>query len=227
MEKKQIRGLAALGIGFATYSLVVFLVPFPKKGVFWLSYLFSLVALAFQIPVAASYIKSNGARSRFYGLPLIRLGFLYLGVQWAVSLVFMALGSIAPVWLVVLVDLLLLAAASLGLIAADAVREEIQRQDVVLENRVQTMRTLQSKVSTLTSPDPRVNEALQRLKEDLRYSDPVSSPELDEAEDNLAACLDELQFTIAREDSEKALFLCQKSCTVLAERNRLCKLYKH
>ncbi len=68
--------------------------------------------------------------------------------------------------------------------------------------------------------------ALERLAEDLRFSDPVSHPALAEAEGELTACFQELEQAAAEGDEGSIPALCGRAQAALSQRNRLCKLNK-
>ena len=86
------------------------------------------------------------------------------------------------------------------------------------------MRYLQSKVHQM---DVHSEDAgIKALADEFRYSDPVSSDTIADAEADLAAAVDELQAAYIDGDSEAVAKLCRKASALLAERNRLCKLNK-
>ena len=225
MKKDTIRGIAALGILLILYILIVFLIPFVKTTVFWVSFVFTLIAFGVvAVSLYIAFVKKPDAKSKFYGFPIAKIGVMYGAAQLLVGLLFMALGKWAPVWLAVLVYAIALGAAVIGLISADAVREEIQRQDNKLKKDVSFMRDLQSKVNQMATQC--AAPELRQFAEDIRYSDPVSSDALTDIEQELAAAVEELQAAVVDGDSESVAQLCRKASATLAERNRLCKLNK-
>ena len=229
-SKTGLRGLLILAVIALVYSVAVFILPFPKGAVFWLSYLFTLAALGAQVYVMrVAFSKGRDTRSKFYGFPIARIGVTYLMAQLILGLLFMTRARIIPVWLPLVLYIVLLGASAVGFITADVMRDEIERQDVQLKKDVASMRALQSKTASMVrlAQDDRVRRALERFSEDLRFSDPVSSESLADIEAGLAACVDELHQAVADGDHENALALVQKAETVLVERNRLCKLGKH
>ena len=121
-----------------------------------------------------------------------------------------------------------LAAAAVGCIAADMMRDEVERQDAKLKKDVSPMRAMQSKANALVNQcdAPELRAALQKLAEDFRFSDPVSSDALADVEMSLSACLDELQRSLTDGDLDSAAVLCRRAAATLTERNRLCKLNK-
>ena len=49
--KNRARSWVALGVILVVYSVIAFAPPFVKNGVFWLSYVFGVVAIAVQLYV--------------------------------------------------------------------------------------------------------------------------------------------------------------------------------
>lgn len=229
MKKNTIRGIVGLGILLILYLLIVFLIPFVKTAVFWVSFVFTLIA--FCVVAASIYIafvKNPDAKSKFYGFPIARIGVIYGVAQFLAGLLLMALGKWVPVWLAVLVYAIGLGAAVIGLISADAVAEQIHVQDAKLKKDVAAMRAIQSKLSVLPGQceDPATAKCLTQLAEELRFSDPVSSEATRESEADLNALADELQKAVLEKDTAAAQSLCKRCQVVLTERNRLCKLGK-
>lgn len=231
MKRNTTRWWVILAAVLAVYHVLIFAVPFPKNPVFFLSWAFTLVAIGAQVYVVrTAFCRGEGVKSKFYGWPIARIGALYLAAQLALGLAFMALGFAlaVPLWLPLVLYAALLGAAAVGLVAADAMREEIARQDVRLEKDVACMRALQSKAASMTqlAPSGAVRQAVEQFAEALRFSDPVSGETLRDIEADLTACVDELHRALADGDPENALALVRKATALLTERNRLCKLDK-
>ena len=126
LNEKEKKGLVVLALLFVVYTLIVLAGPFAKGGMFWLTYLFTAAAFGVQVYVfKLSFEKEAGAKSKFYGFPIARVGVLYLAVQLVLGLVFMALDAVAPVWLALVLYLALLVAAAVGVIATDSIRDEV------------------------------------------------------------------------------------------------------
>lgn len=226
MKKDTIRAVVVAAITFILYNLIVFVIPFAHTAAFWISYGFTLVAFVVVcVSIYIAFIKNPDAKSRFYGFPIARIGVIYGGAQLIVSLIVMALAQWTPWWVPVLVYAIGMGAAVIGLVAADAVVEEIQTQDVNLKKNVALMRSLQSKVGQIASQAD--DAAIKALAEEFRYSDPVSNDAIADAEADLAAAVDELQAAYIDGDQEAVAQLCRKVAALLAERNRICKLNKH
>lgn len=228
MKRSSVKMWMVLAAFLAAYHAVAFLIPFPRGLVFWLSYLFTLAAFAVVTVSLVIAFKKPDARSRFYGFPIARIGFVYWVTQLAVGIALMALGEAAPWWLAVLVQVLSLAAALVGLVAADTAVQEIYTQEEKIQKSVSLMRMLRSKAGQLAAQcgDTDTAGAVTAFAEELRYSDPVSNAAAADAEAELSALVDELQQAVAEGDTQSARKLCRRASDALAERNRLCKLGK-
>lgn len=231
MKKNTIRWWVIWAVMLVVYNVLVFAVPFPKNAVFFVSWGFTLLALGVQVYVIRiAFYQEDGAKSKFYGFPIAKIGVVYLFTQVALSLVFMALGLAVsvPVWVPLVLYVVLLGASAVGLVSAEATRDEIARQDVNLKKDVSHMRALQSKMAAMVrlTQDDSVRRALEKFAEDIRFSDPVSNAALEAVEADLSACIDDLQQAVLDNDRDAALSLEKKGELLLAERNRLCKLEK-
>lgn len=228
-KKTTIQSLAVLAIVFVVYNVLAFVIPFEKTGTFWLSYVFTAIAVLAQGYIFhIAFNNGEQVKSKLYGFPIARLGVIYLAVQMIVGFAFMALAAIVPGWIAVILFVLILAAAAIGMIAADMVRTEIEKQDDVLKKDVTAMRAMQSKTAFIATQctDPDTCSAIRKLAEEFRFSDPVSSESLQEIEAELAIFINNLQAAVVDGDFESVRTLCEKCRTVLAERNQLCKLNK-
>ncbi|MBR3749675.1 MAG: hypothetical protein IKN28_07380 [Firmicutes bacterium] len=221
MSKNKQRFYIILAILFVVMTVVAFALPMQKTATFWLSYVFAVIALAVQIYAWPKAFGGEGARSKVYGFPIARITTIYLIVQLALSLVFMLAAKWVPAWLAVILFAILLAAAVIGLISADAVRDEVERQETVRKVDTGTMKALQAKAAAIAAScaDAERKKALDRLAEAFRYSDPVSSDATQRLEMKLEVLLDELQESGSPE-------LVKKLEATLDERNRLCKMSK-
>ena len=231
MNKNVTRWWIVLGIVVVVYNVLAFALPFPKTAAFAVSYLFSMMAILAQIYVIrTAFCQGEGVKSKFYGFPIARIGLIYLAAQVVLGFLFMALGLLFPIplWLPLALYVVLLGAAAVGLVAADAAREEVVRQEVRAVKDVSLMRGLQAAVSALAGrcEDPALRRGVQDLAENLRFSDPVSSEALASAEAALSACVARLQQAVEDRRQEEALALCREADRLLADRNQLCRLSK-
>lgn len=229
MKKNTVRWWIVLAVVLVVYNVIVFAVPFERLEIFFLSWIFTLIAIVAQVYVIrTAFYRGGGAKSKFYGFPIARIGATYLITQITLGLLFMGLGNKVKLWIPLVLYVVLLGISVVGFIASDAMRDEAERQDIKLKEDVACMRTLQSKAASIvqSTQDARVHKVLEKFSDDIRFSDPVSSEGLRDIEDDLTACIDELQQAVIDGDNEAVVLLVKKAEAVLVERNRLCKLEK-
>lgn len=134
MMKNKNLGYAVLGILFALLSVIAFAIPTAKTGTFWIAYVFTIVALAAQIAIwKVAFGKENTLKSKFFGVPIVHIGIVYLVVQIIAFVVFAAI-PILPTWSVIVACAIILGVSAVCMISGEAGRNEIERMDAkVLE----------------------------------------------------------------------------------------------
>ena len=60
MKKNEIRAIAFVLIVLIAFNVVVFALPFVMNGVFWVSYIFGMLAILLQLPVMKIAFKNTG-----------------------------------------------------------------------------------------------------------------------------------------------------------------------
>lgn len=229
MKKIDYKGLAIIFILLITFNIISFVVPFEHTPGFWLGYIFATLVILEQIPLFyIAFRKENTPRSRFYGFPVVQVANVHLVLQIILSFIGMIFGKWIESWVFIVVYVVVFAIAAVGFIAVDTVRDEIERQDQVLEKSTASMRDIQSKASSLLRlcNNESSKEAVIKLIEEIRYSDPVSSSATEDIEKELLEVVDEIRNVLLEEDANRINQYCKKAQILLAERNRLCKLNK-
>lgn len=218
--KQKYSVLAVAGILLVLFSLIVFIAPFPKTGVFWLSYVFALIAIAAQLLfVYVAFSDGTSARSRFYGFPIFRIGIIYLVVQLALSVVFMLLGRWIPMWIPTLCDLVVLGLAAIGLIAADNVRDSVRVVEQKQADNTRQMRALRRTADVLAQRYPE----LSPVAEALHLADPVSTGASEEYERHI---YDLLRETEQCPDEAGRIQRKNQVLEAISQRNAVCKAGK-
>lgn len=137
MTKSKSRGIFMLVILLAVFSVIAFVIPFPKNTVFWIAYVCGVFAILFQLYIFKTSFGNADARSRFYGFPIAQLGIYYLVIQFIASIVEIALSKFLPAWVVIIINVLILAFALIGCITTETMRDEIASQDIKLKKMFQ------------------------------------------------------------------------------------------
>ena len=225
LRKNDIRVLSGLAVLIAAYMVVALAVPFVRSSGFWVSFVLTIAAIAAQAYLLYSaFRKGESPRSKLYGFPIARIGMMYAAVQIVLSFVCMALGKWIPLWLQIIVQVLLLASAALGFLAADAVRDEVEAEELRQVKDTKAVFSLRAAANTLAGQCslPEVRQ----LAAELRFCDPVSSTATADTERELQCLLDEMQKAAADGNNADVQTLAKKALSVLATRGQLCKAGK-
>ena len=222
MKKNGFMSYLALGIVFALFNVIAFVVPTDKTATFWTSYVFSVVAFAVQISLwKIAFGKKDTLKSKFLGIPIIHVGITYLIIQLIAFSVFMICPTL-PVWLAVLVCAIILAISVLCAIAGQAGANEINRIEEKIKVKRAFIQFLQTDIEMLAEAenDAETKSMLKKLAEKVRFSDPMSHEMLGELESRISAKVEEMK-SVA---DKKALI--EEVTTLLTERNKKCKILK-
>jgi hypothetical protein len=223
--------LAAVFIILAVYNVIVFVIPFSKDGGFWTGYGFSMLALLLTAAVSFYAFDREGLRSKVYGVPLISVMWRYLVIQLILGIVEIVIQQFVPFipfQIGIAVNAVLLGACLIGLITVEASKEEVERIDAKVKEKVFYIKSLQADVEGMVgrAPDDSLKKPLKDLAEAIRYSDPMSSPQLAAIENKIEAKAAALAEFVEKADADAIKASCNEIQQLIAERNRKCKILK-
>lgn len=220
--KNSTKGYAFLGILFALISVIAFAVPTMKTTAFWIAYVFTVIAFAAQIAIwKVAFGRNKTMKSKFLGLPVIHIGFVYLIAQ-TLSLAVSLFAPMIPSWIALIAGASVSGLSAMSLIGADVGRSEIERVEAKVQKKVFYLRTIQTDVELLaeTEPDETVKQSLMQLAEKIRFSDPMSHEQLMDLEAEITNKVVGLKTASSKTD------VIAEINRLLAERNKKCKILK-
>jgi hypothetical protein len=227
VTKSRVLQLLAALVILLVYNTVFFALPVTREARHWISCGFSTLAIILTA-VLSFYVLWRGTMcSKFYGLPILYVGWIYMPLQLAWGLVFMFVSPI-PLWAGIIPSVALLMACVLGLVAVELGTTEIGRLDTVIKEKVFYIRSLQAEVETLAAKttDGALKKALKEYAQAIRLSDPMSAPDLAELESVQETKTAAFKEPVLAGNAEEAGILCAELRQLLAERNRKCRLLK-
>ena len=174
MKKRS--GYLILAIVLVVFAVVAFVAPFEKTPAFWVSFMFGLMAICFQIPLWNKALSGETLKSKFLGFPVLHVGISYLIIQLIVSIIMMAVPGI-PLWIAVIVDVIILAITCILVTSGDVARTAIEETEEKIQAKTSFIKGLKVDVDALLSKeaDAEVKAALRKLSDEIRYSDPISN----------------------------------------------------
>lgn len=234
-RKKHIKKTAAFAVVYPLILIVLvaafFLVPFAKTFSAYIALGFTalsvLIALVFSAKTAK---KADTARKAFYAAPVIKAATVYMVVQIVIGVALCAIGAFVAVspWISLAVCLVWFAAAIGGLVASNATKKAIAPVETETEVKIKTVTEFRIDMVSVFEAcrSDELRRELEKLADDVKYSDPVSSPDTLEIEKKIASEIADLAKKVEADKIEKAKEGIRTVRNLVSERNRICKAYK-
>lgn len=222
MKKNSTKGYVLLGILFALVSIIAFAVPTAKTATFWIAYVFTAAAFAAQIGIWKTALGKEGTlKSKFLGFPIVHIGIVYAIIQVIAFAVFLFAPTL-PTWSAIVVCPIIAGLSAVCMISTDAGRNEIERVEAKVQNKVFYVREMQADIELLADneSDAAVKTALTHLAEKIRFSDPMSNEQLADLENKISIKAAELKTASSK------LEIITELNSLLDERNKKCKILK-
>lgn len=221
MKKNSTKGYVILGILFTLVSIIAFAVLTLKTATFWIAYVFTAAAFAAQIIIWRTALGKEALKSKFLGFPVVHIGIVYAIIQTVAFAVFLFAPTL-PVWSAIVVCSIIAGVSAVCMISADAGRNEIERVEAEVQEKVFFIRELQADIELIatTETDADTKAELIRLAEKIRFSDPMSNEQLMDLENKISTKVLKLKTATNKVEIITELTL------LLDERNKKCKILK-
>lgn len=227
---KKFGSIIAVYAIVAVIITIVFFCPFEKCAASYIEYVFTLIALALSCFITYySLKKGDTLKSKVYGLPVMRVGLIYLAVQAAIALLLIVIGAFVEVavWIPMVLSALALCVGAIGFIGADNARDIIEEQEAGDTRNTVPMTYFRLDIQSIVAScrDEELKPRLVKLADKFKYSDPVSKDELKDIEAKLEAEVKVLSQLVETNPAEAAAQV-ERVELMLEDRNRRCKATK-
>lgn len=222
MKKNNLMYYLVITILLILFNIIAFVIPIEKNTTFWIVYVFSDLAFIMQVPLwMISVGKNDTLKNKFLGISLIYIGIFYLIIQLIVFIVFVVFPTL-PVWLAIIICSIIFALSIIFVIAGKTGTKEIKRIDEKIKVKRAFIQFLQTDIEMLieNEKDNETKEALKKLAEKVRFSDPMSHEMLAELESRISSKVDEMKNLFNKKE------LIDEVDKLLIERNKKCKILK-
>ena len=209
------------------YVVAFLVIPFEKNATFWIAFSFGIVSIIAGLIIAfVSFEKGDNLKSKVYGLPIFKLGYAYTIVQIILTIVLAVLATFSevPYWIALVSGLILLGVLIIGVVAIDNARDYMKQQETRDDNNTKTMEGFRVDLDSLVAKcsDENLKKELEKLAEEFRYSDPVSSEKTKDVENHIREIISGLSESLGKSevDVNKQIDDIRR---LLNERNSICK----
>lgn len=231
LGKKSKSVIAIYAIILVVYIIGFLIIPFNKVAASWISFAFTIIAIAASLFVFNQAFNSKETLvSKIYGYPIFRVGAVYALAQLAIGIVICAIGAFVavPYWVALLLSIIMLGAAAIGVIITDNTRDLVEHVDETVKVDTEVVTNFQINIAGVVDccEDSNLKLELEKLNDAFRFSDPVSNAKTKEAEDKINVLLNELKSNVESNNISESTTLVKRITNALAERNRICKASK-
>ena len=195
------------------------------KRVFWFSYGFLMLAFVLQIAAILTGRFESGVESVFFGFPLVSVSLFYFIITAVLSLAFMILVSVGvavPFMLMFVLECLVLGLYAIAFIISLSHKNVVVEIDKNIKKNVFAIRTLVTDVECLAEAveDSALKAKLNRLAEDIRYSDPMTNETVAELDLQMKDAIAELEVFVSEQDYSAAEAKIRQAQLIMSKRNK-------
>lgn len=194
---------------------------------FWVGYVFIMLAFVGQLVCSYLALREDDVKKLFYNIPLVTISYTGLILSFICGGLCMLISSL-PYWVGVILCAAVLAFTAIAVLKASMAAELVSETDEKLKISTALMKTLtaEAKGFEAKAQTEESKSACKKVYEALRYSDPMSSEELADIENEIAKKLSEIKTAAEAENGESLSELTEQAIMLIKERNDKCKLLK-
>ena len=231
-KKKLITNISIYAVALAIFNIISFVIPFKHIGIFWVAYVFGMIAILSQIGVEVlALMGKTTLKEKIYAIPVLRMGLTYLLVQFAVTLVFYIVTLFTencPVWIAWVICPIILGVFAVLVLLTDTTRDVISEVEEEEERQTAQVKTFRINIDSILRrvEDKELFAKLNKLSDIARYSDPVSNEKLYDIEAEITEKIAQIDACVRNAETEKAKELTEQAIDLFDDRNALCKVSK-
>lgn len=216
---------------FAVLNVLIFVIFKPgkiddevAKTNFWVTYAFVVIFFACQVGSIFLFDKKSGLTAVFMGLPVFMISAIALGIELVIALIFFTLSAFEcaiPSAVVVVVQILVLAVYLIIAILAILAKNHISGLDEKIKKNVTTIRNLEAdvRIAMEACSNPEVKEVLRKFADDIRFSDPMTTPEVEVLDVQIQTTIMDIKQAAYDGKEELVVALVRRGTLQLKERN--------
>lgn len=156
---------------------------------------------------------------------ILAAGYVVIQIVFSILVIYK---SIASAYLALIISVVIMIVYLALNFTAGAGRTHAVKVEEKIENKTSWMKTFKIMTANLADNivDKEARKIVERLVEEIQFSDPVTNDGLSSIESKLSDEIDYLRTAIANKDNEKIIEAANKATETLNMRNRLCKQMK-
>ena len=196
-------------------------------GTFWVGYVFITVTFVGQLICALFAFKGNNINKLFYKLSLISVSYSALVTIVIIGSIFMALPFL-PAWLGIIVCALAFGLNAIAIVKSSAAVEVVSGIDNKIKAQTFFIKSLTVEATSLvnSAKSSGTKAAAEKVYEEIRYSDPMSSTALADVEMQIQKQFSVFSGAVLNDDALLSEAEADMLIILLKKRNEMCKFFK-
>lgn len=220
--------LAVYLIIYAVYNLLIFIIFNQRNAIFWVSYVFFMLAFILHMVCVFYSFKGKDVKAAFFGIPLVYLSNYFVLAELFVSTVFMIFRKSAGMKLCVALQIVLLAiylVISIVSLASKSYTSDVTEQITVDQRYMQNIRgELESLMQQCQHAEAK--EILRKAAEEARYADQRSDESVEQIDRQIEGILEKIENAYNNGDLEGLKQNCTDLINAFKNRNRILNINK-
>lgn len=209
----------------AVYCTCMFVLPLNRGGNFWSAFGFTVLAISLNAGLGICAFRGNiSQNSRFLKVPVLYVsnGYALTQLLWGIAVVTFSVTSTISV----IVSIILFGGCLVLMISLPTSEAVVVNTEQHISRKITYLKSLQLELAKILSKctDATLKQAIEKLSESIRYSDPMSDNSLKDIEAEIARQISALGNSLSNPD--EALSVCETIQQTLKERNERVKLLK-
>ena len=231
-RNKRLEFFMVYGIVFALYLFLFLMLPFKKLVGSWISFGFTIFAFLGSFIIFYLSFTKNTLKEKFYSYPLFKLSISIIVVQLVVCIVVCLLCCFVslPIWLVLTIEIVEYAIFGICYCLKKYTKETIIQLENETKQNINSMKKIKLKADEVTGYlqlcEKQLQIELSKLLENIKFSDPVSSKDTEELENEIYRNLETIINCLQTKNIEKLSQIIKDTNLIVYNRNNICKKCK-
>lgn len=197
--------------------------------VFLVELIFTVLAFVISIVMANVLLpryQKNNEEYHLTGNQMVAI-VLYVLIQTGFGIITTNFVKISPMIAIIASLIILFVFIAIVLMAGKG-REYVQEVDAKIEEKTSRMKAIKNSAKNMASEvkNPEIRKMVQRLEDEIRYSDSVTNEELDIIESEIEEAIFKIKKAILENNEEEIKVLTESTMKSVKERNAMCKAAK-
>lgn len=229
MKKARNTFVIIWAICFALYNVIVFVAPNDNYGTegFWVGYALITVALVGNLICSFIALNSKTNAKLFTNIPFATASVVEIIVSAVAGAVLMTVRGIET-WAAIIAATIILAISVIISLIVKTTGDTVGDIDDKIKKQTSFIKgiTLDAEMLMTSAGNDEIKAEIKKVYEAFRFSDPMSSDELNDVEDRIQNQFNLLQEVVIAEKTDRVSQISKDLLSLIDYRNKKCKISK-